>query len=397
MAPFNVTGLADAGSVLLFVAIGFAFGYILESSGFGDSRKLTGQFYFTDLAVLKVMFTAVVVAMVGIVWASTAGLLNFDDLWVNHTYVIPGMVGGAIMGVGFVVGGYCPGTSLVSMATLKKDGAVFVLGALLGMFVFGESVEGIIPFMDQTDLGRMTVGDALGVSPGVVAALATALALALFVGADWVKRKLHGTGPEPAPRIGRFTLPAVGAGALSAVVVPLLFISPPSYLDKWEKMTDKHALISDRKVQIDPAELLETMNDDSLRVELLDLRPEPAFNRFHIQEAQRANLEGLAQARQRLTTLPLNTVVVLVDQEEKLSTEGFKLLTAMGVRNVYVLEGGVDHWLHVFEAKPMKPGDGPALGDRWEVSRPDLHHMPHREFEKKIKLATKAKRSGGCG
>jgi len=394
MAPFHFT-TGDVSGVLLFIAIGFAFGYILESSGFGDSRKLTGQFYFTDLAVLKVMFSAVVLAMVLLVWTSTLGLLNFDDVWVNHTFLVPGIMGGAVMGVGFVVGGYCPGTSLVSMATLKKDGAVFVLGALLGMFVFGETVDGILPFFDSTEMGRVTLSDALGIGPGVVAALVAVMAIGLFVGADALQKKLHGTKVDPAPRVGRFTVPTLAAAGLVVAVVPLLFVSQPGYLEKWELMTDKHALLEERQVHIDPGELLETLGDDAVRLELLDLRPEPAFNRFHIHTAQRANLEGLAQARERLLALSSNTVIVLVDQGEERSTEAFRLLSAMGVRNVYLLEGGVDHWLHVYA--PNTPTTGPALGDRWAASRPDPHDAGHREFEKKIKLATKPKRSGGCG
>ena len=65
MAPFDLAGLFGvAGSYLIYVVIGFAFGFILESSGFGDARLLAAQFYFRELRVLKVMFTAIVVAMV---------------------------------------------------------------------------------------------------------------------------------------------------------------------------------------------------------------------------------------------------------------------------------------------------------------------------------------------
>jgi hypothetical protein len=94
------------GSYLIFLLIGFSFGYVLEVAGFGYSPKLAAQFYFKELTVLKVMFTAIIVAMVGIFVASGLGLLDYNMVWVNPTYLWPGIVGGLIMGIGFILGGF---------------------------------------------------------------------------------------------------------------------------------------------------------------------------------------------------------------------------------------------------------------------------------------------------
>ena len=64
LQDFIATSTAHPWTYVLFGLIGFAFGFTLEMSGFGNSRKLAAQFYFTDLTVLKVMFTAIVTAMV---------------------------------------------------------------------------------------------------------------------------------------------------------------------------------------------------------------------------------------------------------------------------------------------------------------------------------------------
>ncbi|MEZ4581350.1 MAG: YeeE/YedE thiosulfate transporter family protein [Caldilineaceae bacterium] len=98
--------------------------------GAGDVRlrqspKLARQFYFKEMTVLKVMFMGIVVAMLLIFWATAMGWLNYNLIWVNPTYLWPGIVGGLIMGVGFIIGGFCPGTSLVAAATLKLDGIFF--------------------------------------------------------------------------------------------------------------------------------------------------------------------------------------------------------------------------------------------------------------------------------
>src|SRR5512145_336010 len=142
MAPFDLSSIAGTlRYAALFGAVGFGFGAVLEMAGFGDTRKLAAQFYLRDMTVLKTMFTAIVVASVLVFLASAFGLLDLSRVWVNPTYLWPGIVGGLVMGVGFVVGGFCPGTSLVAAATLKVDGILFVLGALVGVGIFGESVS----------------------------------------------------------------------------------------------------------------------------------------------------------------------------------------------------------------------------------------------------------------
>jgi hypothetical protein len=86
------------------------------------------------------MFTAIVVAMVLIFGASSVGLLDYNLVWVPPTYLWPGILGGLIMGIGFIIGGFCPGTSLVALATRKAGWPVFHAGgACSGSFLFGES------------------------------------------------------------------------------------------------------------------------------------------------------------------------------------------------------------------------------------------------------------------
>ena len=193
MGPFDLEVLlGHIGSWGVYLGIGFAFGFILESSGFGDSRRLAGQFYFTELAVLKVMFTAVAVCMVLLFWAVAVGWLDYHDVWVNPTYLWPGIVGGLIMGVGFVLGGYCPGTSLVSMATLKVDGMFFVGGVAAGIALFGDTVMLFASFWHSGDMGRFTLPEWLGLDTGVVVLIIVCMALFMFWGAGLIRRAIWG-------------------------------------------------------------------------------------------------------------------------------------------------------------------------------------------------------------
>ena len=116
MAPFPLEALfGKFGMYAIYLAIGFGFGFMLEISGFANSKKLAAQFYFKDMTVLKVMFTGIIVAMLLIFSAVALGLLDYNRVWVNLTYLWPGIVGGLIMGFGFIIGGFCPGTSLVAL------------------------------------------------------------------------------------------------------------------------------------------------------------------------------------------------------------------------------------------------------------------------------------------
>ncbi|MGD2268750.1 MAG: YeeE/YedE thiosulfate transporter family protein, partial [Desulfobacterales bacterium] len=142
MAPFDINAsLGHIWQNFFYLITGIGFGFALERAGFGDSRNLAAQFYLKDMRVLKVMFTAIVTAMLLIFWCNALGILNYSRLYINTTYLWPGLVGGFIFGFGFVVGGYCPGTALVSMSTLKLDGLFFVVGLGLGMFAFGETID----------------------------------------------------------------------------------------------------------------------------------------------------------------------------------------------------------------------------------------------------------------
>ncbi len=138
-APFYQYGMfGDETSLVLAFLIGIGFGFFLERAGFGSARKLVSQFYLNDLAVFKVMFTAIVTAMLGVTYLAWIGWLDLSLVYLVPTYLLPQVVGGLILGVGFVIGGYCPGTSVAATATGRVDGLLYVLGIFAGMFAFAE-------------------------------------------------------------------------------------------------------------------------------------------------------------------------------------------------------------------------------------------------------------------
>ncbi|MBT4792580.1 MAG: YeeE/YedE family protein, partial [Halobacteriovoraceae bacterium] len=176
-------------SAIAFV-IGLGFGFFLEQGGFGNANKLARCFYFKDMTVVKVMFTAIVVAMIGLIFMSHFDLINMDKVWINPTYLWPGIIGGLIMGVGFIVGGYCPGTGLVGLVTLKVDALFNILGALFGMIITAEIIPFIYDWWTSSMLGkRITLPEFFNLSPGLVGFLVIIMALGMFVFSEFMEKR----------------------------------------------------------------------------------------------------------------------------------------------------------------------------------------------------------------
>jgi len=146
MGPLVVNGIiSENTNLLLAFFIGIGFGFVLESSGFSSSRKLAGVFYGYDTVVLKVFFTAAITAMLGMLFLSLFGWLDLDLVYVNPTYLSSAIIGGVVMGAGFIIGGFCPGTSFTGAAIGKIDAMVFVGGLFIGVIIFSEGYpSGII-------------------------------------------------------------------------------------------------------------------------------------------------------------------------------------------------------------------------------------------------------------
>jgi len=167
-------------NMLTAFLIGTGFGFALEQGGFSSSRKLAGMFYGYDATVLKVFFTAAIVALIGSQLMSYLGLLNLNQVYVNEFYVTAAIVGGIIMGAGFIMGGFCPGTGLCAMSIGKVDAIVFVAGGLAGAFIFAETYPYIQEMANARYKGPVRINESLGLSPGMFALLMISAAAVMF-------------------------------------------------------------------------------------------------------------------------------------------------------------------------------------------------------------------------
>ena len=193
-APFFEYGLFGEGiSLAIALIIGVAFGITLEQSGMGNARKLAGQFYLRDLTVFKVMFSAILTAMLGVFWLGWLGVLDVSKIYVPETFLVPQLTGGVIFGVGFAVAGLCPGTSCVAAASGRIDGFAVVIGMFAGVFATGLAIAGISRFYSSGSRGVFTLPELMGVSQGIIIFAIVLIAVAGFKTADGIEKRRGAT------------------------------------------------------------------------------------------------------------------------------------------------------------------------------------------------------------
>ncbi len=420
---------ANPWTYVVFGGVGFAFGYILESAGFGDSRKLAAQFYFKELTVLKVMFTAIAVAMTLLFGAVGLGLIDFSQVWVNPTYLGSGVVGGLIMGVGFIIGGYCPTTSLASASTGRIDGMLFMLGGFVGAFLFGETESTFDHWYNNAGYyGRLTLDRVFGIPASSLVVIVVLGALFMFWGAEQLERSFGNRDLRREPGLRK-----VGAAGLLAAAMAVLVVGSPSLDDRYQRLTFKRTevvkqqdakpqtvtrvygadeMLARRLVFVSPAEAFKARYLQVIKPVYLDVRSESDYNLYHVADAINVPLARLDKVvPSLLTEPPANTIFITIGNDEAAAIDAWKLLVASQVQNVYILEGGINQWIATFGADEpaLKPAASAgtdqlrfvfpaALGDRYKSCAPSPIEYEKMDFQARIVLQLRRDKSGGgCG
>jgi hypothetical protein len=181
--------ISQETNFLLAFLIGIGFGFVLEMSGFSSSRKLAGVFYGYDTVVLKVFFTAAITGMLGLLFMSLFNWIDLDLVYINPTFLPSTIVGGIIMGAGFIFGGFCPGTSFCAASIGKIDALVFIGGLFLGVFIFAEGYPLLEGLYKANYQGIPTLSEKLGLKDGLVVFGVILVALGMFWVGEWAEKK----------------------------------------------------------------------------------------------------------------------------------------------------------------------------------------------------------------
>ena len=141
IAPLG--GMSVTAYLAAAVVLGFSFGFFLERAGFGSAKNLSAIFILRDFRVFRVLFSAVITGMLGIHLLGGFGVLDLHLLEIGPTFFWSMLAGGLVFGVGFYVGGFCPGTAAVALARGRWDGAFFLVGIALGIYGFALLFDGV--------------------------------------------------------------------------------------------------------------------------------------------------------------------------------------------------------------------------------------------------------------
>ena len=209
--------LLDNGAVAGLL-LGLLFGFALEGAGFGSARKLTAQFTLRDFTVFKVMFTAVIVAAVGLWLSDVTGLMPAGRVFVPTLYFWAIGLGGALIGAGFALGGYCPGTSVAALASGRGDALAFMAGMVAGVWVFAAGFDEIFDFYAAAKGPQgETLDQLLGLPTPVILGVLVLAAVAGFIGGSRLEKRFggpltvedtQGAAAAAEPKAPRGALPA---------------------------------------------------------------------------------------------------------------------------------------------------------------------------------------------
>jgi rhodanese-related sulfurtransferase len=353
MGPLVPDVISNDLNLVVALLIGMSFGAILEQAGFSSSKKLVGLFYGYDFTVLRVFFTAGIVAMIGVMGFAHYGLIDISLIYINPTFLWSAIVGGLIMGLGFVVGGFCPGTSVCAAAIGKIDAIIFIVGAFIGVLVFAESYPIIKPLFMASNLGIPRFFETLGVSQNIFAFIMVAFALAAFWVASIVENKINGIVKKPI----RFTPYYVGIAFIGILLAVSAFFFPERKDSMLQLVADENFVQSYNVKTITPDEfalcLLKTKECDKLQI--FDFRPEEEYRKMSLPKSVLFTFDNLFEKEPNILLKLKHKEKVFVADDELTERKMAIVAAELGFKGISILAGGLNAFKEqILDFKPIE-------------------------------------------
>ena len=328
------------GNELNFVVaffIGVAFGFILEQAGFSTSKKLVGLFYGYDFTVLRVFFTAGVTAMLGVIALAHFGLLDISLIYINPTFLWSAIIGGLIMGLGFVIGGFCPGTSVCAAAIGKIDAMIFVVGSFLGVLIFAEGYPFFEGIYKAASWGNVTIFNTLGMSQSLFAFLLTFIAVFAFWVTTLIENKVNGKkNPEFAA-----TPLYVGLTGIALILGLSAFFLPNRKEAIYNKLTDVKYISSQQVKFVTSDELAFRIVDDDPNLQIIDIRTLNEYDSLSLPKSTHFSVDNLFEKDAFNLLSMKHKKNVFVANDELSEKKAVIIANELGFSNIFVLKGGM--------------------------------------------------------
>ena len=341
MGPLIPQGIIS-GELNFFFAfiIGVAFGFILEQAGFSSSRKLAGVFYGYDFVVLKVFFTAGVTAAVGLFFFKYLGWIDIDFVYVNPMYLYSAIVGGVIMGFGFILGGFCPGTGFAAAVIGKIDAIVFIGGIFLGVFIFGYFFDFFEPLYNSNYLGNLLVHDSLGISQKWFLFILISVAVVAFA----VTQEIQNSSSKFKELINNTQKISITFPLMLLFILAFIALFLPQQRKTYITEISKNEMIdriNNKEYSVTPIKLAYVLINDTKEYKIIDVRTKEEFENFHLPGAIHIGFENILNKAYRHLLVNTNKTLLYSNSGEKSEMSWF-LLTRFGLGEFYVLDGGLN-------------------------------------------------------
>lgn len=340
MGPLVPDIIGNELNFIVAIFLGIAFGFILEQAGFSSAKKLVGLFYGYDFTVLRVFFTAGVTAMLGVIILGHYGLLDLSLIYINPTFLWSALVGGLIMGLGFVIGGYCPGTSLAAASIGKLDAMIFIAGSFIGVLIFAEGYPSFEKFYNAESWGFVRIFETIGMSQALFAFLLTAVAVGAFWITTKIENKVNGK-PNPEFRPNRLYIGLTGL----AFLIGLSAFIMPDIRDSYMKKIDNINYVNNYNVkQMTSDELAFRLIDNDNTLQIIDLRSAEEYKNLSLPHSQSINLKDLFIKDVKNILSIKHKKYIFVGNDELSSRQGAVLADMLGFENIFYLKGGLNEF-----------------------------------------------------
>ena len=396
MGPLVPDIISNDLNFIIALVIGVLFGAILEQAGFSTSKKLVGLFYGYDFTVLRVFFTAGVVAMFGTIMLDHWGYLDISLIYINPTYVGAAIVGGLIMGLGFVIGGFCPGTSVCAAAIGKVDAMYFILGSAIGILLFAEGYPLWEDFYKSYNFGAIRIFDTLGMSQSLFAFLLTSVALLAFWGTSIVENKVNKVS-KPAIR---FTPYYLGLATVGLFIAISAFMFPPKKAGLLEEVENLEFVANYEIKSMEVDEFAFRIMKKDKKLQIFDFRPYEEYQEMSLPNSISFSTNNFFEKEpNRLLSIRKRTNIIVANDEQ---TERKIAVIAkeLGYNNIEILKGGLENFNSeilnfVNDTEPKNKVEETTFKFREKaaVVIPEMikNNKPAGKVEKKLKRVV-----GGC-